>query len=67
MPKTVRIPVASVDDPDGDFFNVAYERQWTDGLPFTAPTPRRIERFLNTVDRGPDEILAVVPPRRGLR
>lgn len=65
MASTMRVPVTSVDDPYGDFFNTAYEKQWTDGLPIIPPTIERVERFLATVDRDPDEIVAVVPPRHG--
>ncbi|OGA39615.1 MAG: hypothetical protein A3G24_25340 [Betaproteobacteria bacterium RIFCSPLOWO2_12_FULL_62_13] len=65
MANTVRVPVTSVDDPYGDFFHVAYENRWTDGLPVIPPTPERIGRFLATVDRDPDEVIAVMPPRKG--
>lgn len=65
MAKTVRVPVTSVDDPYGDFFTAACENEWTDGLPVIPPTPERIEKFLATVDRDPDEIIAVMPPRQG--
>lgn len=52
-------------DPFSDFFGSAYENRWTDGLPVTAPTQERVRRFLATVDRDPDEIVAVMPPRKG--
>ena len=65
MPETLKVPVASVDDPYADFFSAAYENQWTDGLPVIPPTPARIAPFLATVARDPDEVVAVMPPRRG--
>ncbi len=65
MAKTVRVPVNSVDDPCGDFFTAACENRWTDGLPVIPPSPERIRRLLATVDRDPDEVVAVMPPRQG--
>ncbi len=65
MHKTIQIPVTSVDDPYGDFFSIAYDNEWTDGLPVIPPTVKRVDQFLATVDRDPDEIVAVIPPREG--
>lgn len=65
MAKTARVSVTSVDDPYSDVFSALYENQWTDGLPVIPPTPDRVKRFLATVDRDPEEIIAVMPPRRG--
>lgn len=65
MTRTVSVPVESVDDPYGDFFAAAYANQWTDGLPVIPPTPQRVEAFLATVDRDPDQVVAVMPPRQG--
>ncbi len=65
MAKTARVSVTSVDDPYSDVFSALYENQWTDGLPVIPPTPDRVERFLATVDKDPEEIIAVMPPRRG--
>lgn len=65
MAKTAQVSVTSVNDPYGDFFSIAYENRWTDGLPVIPPTPERLERFLATVGRDPDEIIAVMPPRKG--
>jgi len=62
--KTLELAV-SADDPYGDFFARAWENGWTDGLPVIAPTPARIEPFLATVDRDPDAVVAVMPPRQG--
>jgi hypothetical protein len=65
MVNTVRIPVGDGDQAWEDVFAAAYDNGWTDGLPVIPPTARRIEQFLATVDRDPDEIVAVMPPRRG--
>ncbi|HEV7390261.1 MAG TPA: hypothetical protein VGO08_01355, partial [Burkholderiales bacterium] len=65
MSETLKIPVESIDDPYSDFFAAAYDNQWTDGLPVIPPTPDRIALFIATVDRDPDEVVAVMPPRQG--
>lgn len=52
-------------DPFDDFFRAAYDKGWTDGLPVVQPTAERVVRFLDTVDRDPDAIIAVMPPRKG--
>jgi hypothetical protein len=65
MAETLKVAVDSIEDPHADFFAAAYEHQWTDGLPVLAPTPERVERFLALVDRDPDEVVAVLPPRQG--
>jgi hypothetical protein len=65
MPETLKVAVDSPGDPHADFFAAAYENQWTDGLPVIAPTPERVARFLAVVDRDPEEVLAVMPPRQG--
>ncbi len=36
-------------------------QQWSDGLPIVPPTRERIEQFLATTDRSPDEIIATLP------
>jgi hypothetical protein len=38
------------------------ERQWTDGLPVTPPTPDRVREFLRYTDRDPDEVIGVLLP-----
>lgn len=52
-------------DPFDDFFSTAYEKRWTDGLPVVQPTPEKVEQFLATIDRNPDETLCLMPPRQG--
>lgn len=40
-----------------------FERGWTDGLPIVPPTEKRVQAMLDAVDRDPDEVVAMVPPR----
>jgi len=42
-----------------------YERGWTDGLPIIPPTEKEISRMLRYTDRDPEEVIAVLLPRRG--
>jgi hypothetical protein len=65
MAETLKVPVESIDDPYADFFAAAYDNQWTDGLPVIPPTAERIAPFLATINRDPDEVVAVMPPRQG--
>ena len=41
------------------------ERGWTDGLPIVPPTEAAVREFLAWTDRGPREIVGVLPPRQG--
>ncbi len=36
-------------------------KQWTDGLPITLPTPKRVEAFLKYTSRSPNEPIAILP------
>ena len=39
------------------------EKGWTDGLPIIPPTEERVEQMLAAVNRNPQEVIGVVPPR----
>jgi hypothetical protein len=43
----------------------AYEQGWTDGLPIIPATPEAVQHFVAAAGRNTEEIIAVVPPRRG--
>lgn len=55
--------------PDDAFDRVNeyfYERGWTDGLPIVPPTEERVHAMLAGMAwRKPDEVIGVIPPRRG--
>jgi hypothetical protein len=38
------------------------KQQWSDGLPVVPPTVERVERFLKSTKRAPDEVLGVMLP-----
>ena len=63
--KTMRVPLGSLEDLYEDFFQVANDNKWTDGLPVIPPTPKRVAEFLATLDRDPDEVMFIMPPRKG--
>lgn len=48
----------------GAFFDFAYERGWTDGLPVIPPTPDRVAAFVSASVREADDVIAVIEPRR---
>jgi hypothetical protein len=41
------------------------DRGWTDGLPIVPPTEAAVQEFLRWTDRGPREVIGVLPPRQG--
>ncbi len=47
------------------YFDQAYEKGWTDGLPVYPPTQPAVESMLRYTDRGRDEVVGVIPPRNG--
>ena len=53
-----RVELADLEDE----FEALFERGWTDGLPVVPPTEARVLRMLEGTSRGPDEVVAVVPP-----
>ena len=53
-----RIEYAEADDPA----ELAYARDWTDGLPVTPPTDERVLAMLKGTTRRPDETVGKIPP-----
>jgi len=45
------------------FTALAFEKQWSDGLPLVPPTPHVITQFLDSVDLAPDTVIGTVPSR----
>jgi hypothetical protein len=43
----------------------AYEQGWTDGLPIIPATPEAVQRFVAAAGCSAEEVIAVLPPRRG--
>ncbi len=45
--------------------NLYLERGWTDGLPITPPTPKRVEEMLSCSDMPADHVICEIPPNWG--
>src|SRR5678815_478530 len=43
----------------------AYEQGWTDGLPIIPATPEAVQEFVAAAGRKADDLIAVLPPRKG--
>jgi hypothetical protein len=46
-------------------YEYAYEQGWTDGLPIIPATPEALEAFVAASGRNADDLVAVLPPRKG--
>jgi hypothetical protein len=66
--------LCSVQDADFDVFidpdvekvsNQLYMKKETDGFPVIPPTQSRVNKFLKYTDLKPDEVIAILPPKRG--
>lgn len=44
---------------------IFHEKGWTDGLPIVPPTPEAVSLMLQGMNRKPDEVIGLIPPRRG--
>jgi hypothetical protein len=42
-----------------------YKRGWSDGLPIVPPTVERVRQMLRGTDIPPDEVIGIVPPKKG--
>ena len=47
---------------DDDIHEFLYDQGLTDGLPVVPPTPERVLRMLEGIDRDPGDAVAVIPP-----
>lgn len=48
-------------------FNEAFiDRDWGDGFPLIAPTPKRVEHMLTGTTLSPDEVVCTLPPGNGI-
>jgi hypothetical protein len=43
----------------------AYDQGWTDGLPIIPATPEAVQRFVTASGRAADELIGILPPRKG--
>ena len=58
-PRAGRLTFANADEVLESF----HARRWTDGLPFVAPTAKRVGAMVAGSGRRGSEVIAVIPPR----
>jgi hypothetical protein len=61
----VRLQADSVEELLARAYEHAYEQGWTDGLPIIPATPAAVERFIAASGRAGDDLIGVLPPRKG--
>jgi hypothetical protein len=61
----VEVEAESVEDIVTRAYEHAYEQGWTDGLPIVPPTPNAVERFVRASGRTGDQVIGILPPRKG--
>lgn len=62
---TLLSELIKVDDSIESVYQLFSERGWTDGLPIIPPTKERVHRFLSSINRDPQEQIALLPPLNG--
>jgi hypothetical protein len=62
---SARLGAESVAELMTQAYEHAYEQGWTDGLPIIPATPEAVQRFITAAGRPADEIIGIIPPRRG--
>lgn len=61
----VRLEAGDVAELLTTAYEYAYEQGWTDGLPIIPPTPEAVDRFVAASQRHGDELIGILPPRKG--
>jgi len=61
----VRLEAGAVTELMTTAYEYAYDQGWTDGLPIIPPTPDAVERFVAASNRTVEEIIGIIPPRKG--
>lgn len=65
MQEQVQLEGGSVAELLARAYEHAYEQGWTDGLPIIPATPEAVRRFVAASGRAADELIAILPPRKG--
>jgi hypothetical protein len=60
-----KVQAESVADLLTRSYEHAYEQGWTDGLPIIPATPEAVEKFVAAAGRPADDLVALLPPRKG--
>jgi hypothetical protein len=61
--KIEKITIAK--DAFAEINELFYKRGWGDGLPIVPPTVERVREMLRGTDIPPDEVIGIVPPKKG--
>lgn len=61
--KIEKITIAK--DAFAEINELFYKRGWGDGLPIVPPTVTRVREMLRGTDISPDEVISIVPPKKG--
>jgi hypothetical protein len=61
----VRLEASSTAELMLQAYEYAYEQGWTDGLPIIPATPEAVQRFMQACGRNADEVIGLIPPRKG--
>jgi hypothetical protein len=64
-PDNVVLKADSVEELLSRAYEHAYEAGWTDGLPIIPATPAKVDEFVAASGRGRDDVVGVLPPRKG--
>lgn len=62
---SIELEARSADDFLTQAYEYAYDQGWTDGLPIIPATPERVQRFVAASGRAPDDLVGIIPPRKG--
>ena len=62
---TINISGESIEDLRLKAYEEAYDHGWTDGLPIIPASGRRIDEFVAAAGRKRNEVIGVLPPRKG--
>ncbi len=63
MAEAERMKVGDSWEEVNDYY---FKKGWTDGLPIVPPTEERVQAMLNYTDRDPQEVIAILEPKRGV-
>ncbi len=62
---SVHLEASSTAELVSQAYEHAYEQGWTDGLPIIPATPEMVERFVQASGCTADDVIGLVPPRKG--
>jgi hypothetical protein len=62
---SVRLESNGIAELIANAYEHAYDQGWTDGLPIIPATPDAVQRFVAAAGRCADEVIGIIPPRKG--